>query len=90
MLIAGRESSPVLVTVTVLPKCHTAWTGQYLTSMFMVMVIIMVIMTIMVIIMDMVSLLVTVTVLPKCHTAWTGQSLILKKMMKKYKKVWQV
>jgi len=22
----GRESSPVLVTVTVLPKCHTAWT----------------------------------------------------------------
>ena len=36
MLTAGRESSPVLVTVTVLPKCHTAWTGQYLTSMIMV------------------------------------------------------
>ena len=24
----GKESSPVLVTVTVLPKCHTAWTGD--------------------------------------------------------------
>ena len=33
MLITGRESSPVLVTVTVLPKCHTAWTGESLNIM---------------------------------------------------------
>ena len=28
----GKESSPVLVTITVLPACTTSWSGTYPTS----------------------------------------------------------